>query len=180
MTLPQTIYAGDAISWSDTGIGSAATAVVYYLRTNANSGATVSGSYSSVAGWVFGLSAAVSGKFEPGVWRYQVIATVSGAPTTIRKGSFNVEASLAYTGLPQAVDLRSQAQQDLDAVESAIRSLTTGAQEYWIGSRKVKRPDLPELIKWRDRLKYAVVKEKRAESIANGLGDPHRLYVRFQ
>lgn len=181
MTLPRTIYAGDAVSWTDSGIGVAASSVVYYLRTNANSGATVSGIYGNeTIGWAFGISAAVSGKFEAGVWQYQAVATVSGAPTTIRKGSFIVEASLAYSGLPQAVDLRSQAQQDFDAVEAAIRAITTGAQEYWIGSRKVKRPDLPELIKWRDRLKHAVMREKRAESIANGLGDPHRLYVRYQ
>ena len=42
------------------------------------------------------------------------------------------------------------------------------------------RADLAELIKWRDRLKAEVAREKRAEMIAQGLGDPRRLYVRFQ
>ena len=31
-----------------------------------------------------------------------------------------------------------------------------------------------------DRLKAEVAREKRAEMIAQGLGDPRRLYVRFQ
>lgn len=108
---------------------------------------------------------------------------VGGNPVTVNQASFTITRSLAYTGSPTAIDLRSQAQQDLDAIESAIRALTTGAQEYWIGSggngRKVRRADLAELIKWRDRLKAQVAAEKRAEDIANGLGDGRRLYVRF-
>jgi hypothetical protein len=91
---------------------------------------------------------------------------------------------LAFSGTAGAFDDRSQAQKDLEAVEEAIRALTTGAQEYQIGSlgnggRKVVRADLAELIKWRDRLKAEVAREKRAEMIAQGLGDPRRLYVRF-
>jgi len=38
---------------------------------------------------------------------------------------------------------------------------------------------LAELIKWRDRIKADVMREKRAEMIAQGMGDPRRLYVRF-
>jgi hypothetical protein len=43
----------------------------------------------------------------------------------------------------------------------------------------VRRVELPALIAWRDRLKAEVAREKRAEMIAQGLGDPRRLYVRF-
>ena len=71
------------------------------------------------------------------------------------------------------------------AVEDAIRALVAGAQEYRIGTgtgnggRMVRKADLATLIEWRDRLKAEVAKEKRADEIANGKGDPNKLYVRF-
>jgi hypothetical protein len=91
---------------------------------------------------------------------------------------------LAYQGQAGAFDDRSQAEKDLAAAEEAIRALVAGAQEYQIGAlgsggRKVRRADLAELIKWRDGLKAEVMREKRAEIIAAGLGDPRRVYVRF-
>lgn len=181
--IPASFTAGDLVTWTQENAPQGTTAITAYLRTNAASGATVAATGPVNGVWTFTLSAAVTGQLPPGDWRFQEIATVSGQPITINTGSFAVTRSLAYTGSPTALDLRSQAQQDLDAVENAIRALTTGAQEYWIGSggngRRVRRADLAELIKWRDRLKAQVAAEKRAEEIANGLGDGRRLYVRF-
>jgi hypothetical protein len=37
-----------------------------------------------------------------------------------------------------------------------------------------------ELMALRDQLKVEVAREKSAESIAQGLGDPRKLYVRFR
>ena len=54
-----------------------------------------------------------------------------------------------------------------------------GAQEYSIGNRTFKRVAMADLQLRRDRLKAIVVRERKAAMIANGLGDPHSLYVRF-
>lgn len=181
--IPQQFTAGDLVTWTQDAAPAGATALVAYLRTNAASGATVSASGPVNGVWTYTLPAATTATMTPGAWRLQEVATVGGQPMTINNGSFTVVRSLAYTGSPTAVDLRTQAEIDLNSVEAAIRALTTGAQEYWIGSggngRKVRRADLAELIKWRDRLKAQVASEKRAEAIANGLGDGRRLYVRF-
>jgi hypothetical protein len=181
--IPASFTAGDLVTWTQDAAPEGTTAITAYLRTNAASGATVSASGPVDGVWTFTLPAATTAQLTPGDWRLQEIATVNGNPVTINNASFAITRSLAYSGSPAAVDLRSQAQQDLDAVEAAIRALTTGAQEYWIGNsgngRKVRRADLAELIKWRDRLKAQVAAEKRAEDIANGLGDGRRLYVRF-
>ncbi len=181
--IPASFTAGDLVTWTQESAPEGTTAITAYLRTNAASGATVAASGPVSGVWTFTLPSSTTVQLTPGDWRLQEVAMVNGEPVTINNASFVIARSLAYTGSPAAIDLRSQAEKDLADVEAAIRSLTTGAQEYWIGSggngRKVRRADLAELIKWRDRLKAQVAAEKRAEDIANGLGDGRRLYVRF-
>ena len=68
----------------------------------------------------------------------------------------------------------------LDAVTTAIRAIINDkAAEYSIGNRTFKRIDLAELRMRESQLKAIVVRERKAAMIANGLGDPHSLYVRF-
>jgi hypothetical protein len=91
-----------------------------------------------------------------------------------------VLAALEYSGTPGAFDGRSQAQQDLDAVQAAIRALISGgAKQYTIGSRSFTKVDLSDLMERESRLKAEVKREQMAELINNGLGNPHNLFVRF-
>ena len=184
MANPAELYQGDRIRWIE-AVPDGATAVVVWLRA-AGAGAGVEAQGTDTAdGWQVELTAQVTAAMAAGEWSLQVVATVDGAPHTVRRGSLTVRRSLAFSGTPGPFDDRSQAERDLAGVEEAIRALTTGAQEYQIGAlgsggRKVRRADLAELIKWRDRLKAEVMREKRAEMIAAGMGDPRRLYVRFR
>jgi len=184
MTQPAELYQSDAVSWIETLAPADASGVIVWLRgSGAGAGVEAPGVLTG-EGWQVTLSAAVTAAMAAGDWTLQVVATVNGVPRTVRRGSLTVRKSLAFSGTAGAFDDRSQAEKDLVAVEEAIRALTTGAQEYQIGSlgnggRKVRRADLAELIKWRDRLKAEVMREKRAEMIAQGLGDPRKLYVRF-
>lgn len=181
MAFPQEIYTGDAVTWTDT-LAPTAASYTYYFRTNAASGATVSGTLSNGI-WTFTLPSATTAGFSTGAWFYQAVSTTAGAPKTERTGEFTVSTSLSYAGSPTALDLRSPAQKDLEAVEAAIRTLVGGAQEYRIGTatggRMVKRADLAQLIAWRDRLKADVAREQLAENVVNGKGDGRSLYVRF-
>jgi hypothetical protein len=182
---PLQFYQGDSISWIESRIAPGATAVTVWLRAAAAGAGVEAQAADTADGWRVTLTAQTTAGMAAGSWELQVVSTVDGAPVTTGRGSFTVRRSLAFSGTAGAFDDRSQAQKDLDAVEEAIRALTTGAQEYQIGAlgaggRKVRRADLAELIKWRDRLKADVTREKRAEIIAQGLGDPRRLYVRFR
>jgi len=181
MAFPSKIYAGDAVSWID-DLAVGASSYAYYFRTNAASGATASGTLSGGL-WTFTLPALTTAAFATGQWFYQAVSVTASQPLTERTGGFTVSPALSYAGAPTALDLRSQAQIDLDAVEAAIRALATGAQEYRIGTptggRMVKRADLADLIAWRDRLKADVAREKLAENVVNGKGDGRSLYVRF-
>jgi hypothetical protein len=183
MSSPLELYQGDRIRWVEAA-PDGTQALTVWLR-GATAGAGVQASATNTAdGWLVELSSQVTGAMAAGGWTLQVVATVDGAAHTVRRGSLTVRQSLAFQGQAGAFDDRSQAERDLAAIEEAIRELVSGAQEYQIGAlssggRKVRRADLAELIKWRDRLKADVMREKRAEMIAAGLGDPRRLYVRF-
>lgn len=178
MTFPTSIYAGDTVSWSEDNAPDTSTGVSYWFRTDAASGATVAGSWDGEK-WQFVLSAAISATFVAGNWAYQAVATTPDGSFTIDAGAFTVKQSLAFSANPTAIETRSPAKIRLAEVEAAIDKLATGAQEYRIGSRVFKRPDLDKLMAHRDQLKADVAREKVAEDLKAGRGDGRRLYVRF-
>ena len=190
VTIPKQVRAGDLIQWRDNSttdafgdpISSPDWTVTYYLRTNTSSeGATVS-STAYTDGWQFSIPASTSANFDAGDWYFQAIADKSGAQKqTILTGRFEVLAALSYSGTPTAFDGRSQVNKDLDLVEAAIRALLNNGvvQEYKIGGRTAKKYDLSELLVLKAALKAELVREQAAEKIANGLGNPRAVHVRF-
>jgi hypothetical protein len=183
MSSPLELYQGDRIRWIEAA-PEGTQALTLWLR-GAAAGAGVQASATNTDdGWQVELSSQTTTAMAAGGWTLQVVATVDGAARTVRRGSLTVRRSLAFQGQAGAFDDRSQAERDLTAADEAIRALVAGAQEYQIGGlgsggRKVRRADLAELIKYRDGLKAEVMREKRAEMIAAGLGDPRKVYVRF-
>ena len=190
MTFPQKVIAGDFVQWRipasqdvfGNSISSPDWSVVYYLRTNTSSeGATVNSSaYND--GFQFSIPAATTANFDAGNWFYQAVANKSGQETqTIYRGSFEVLATQSYSGTPAAYDGRSQVEKDLDVIQAAIRTIISGGaiQEYKIGTRTAKKYELSELIMLEARYKAELVREKQAEMIANGLGNPRATFVRF-
>jgi hypothetical protein len=190
VNIPSQIRAGDTVTWRDeaardnlgNAITSSAWTLTYFIRFNRNNhGATAVG-VASGSGWQFTLSAATTGGFhedDTGYW--QAVATKAGETITIGAGQFEVDANLAYTGTPAAFDNRTQAQKDLDAVQAAIRAIVSGGvvQEYKIGTRSLKKYELADLLALESTLKASVKREQAAQLMANGLGNPHNLFVRF-
>jgi len=189
VNIPTTIRAGDTVKWRDDAsvdvfgneITSSDWTLKYYLRTNtASEGATSTGSAYGT-GWEFTLSASTTADFDAGNWYWTAVATKDSEVITLGNGSLTVEAALTYSGTPGAYDGRTQAQKDLDAVQAAIRAIVDGGvvQEYRIGTRNLKKYDLPDLIQLEGKLKAEVKREQQAELIANGLGNPRNMFVRF-
>lgn len=182
---PVDLSQGDRVRWLETSAPAEASALKVWLRsTTAGAGLEISGTAAD-GGWEVVITQQATATMTPGAWELQVVATVDGAPMTVRRGSLTVRRGLAFTGTPGTFDDRSQAERDLAAVEEAIRALAGGAQEYTIGGlgtggRKVRRPDLPELIKLRDRLAGQVAQEKRAQSLANGSAASRKIRVAFR
>jgi len=186
--IPHTIRAGDTVKWRELpGVDSLGEPVTsddwtlkVYLRTNvAAEGATLTGAaYGD--GWEFTLPASTSAGFDAGTWYWSKVATQGSEVVTLETGTVVVLASMVYTGTPTANDGRSQAEIDLASVQAAIRALVTrGAKSYSIGNRSFTGHDLSELMQREAMLKAEVNRERRAEKIAAGLGDPFNMFVRF-
>jgi hypothetical protein len=191
VNFPARITEGDTVKWRDDAstdvFGNAISSptgwtLTYYFRFDRNNhGATAVGTAYG-QGWQFSLTAATTEGFHPddtGYW--QAVATKAGETVTLGSGQFEIDANLAYTGTPAAVDNRSQAQKDLDAVQAAIRAMISGGAvaEYTIGSRRLKKMELADLLALESNLKASVKREQAAQLQANGLGNPHNLFVRF-
>jgi len=187
--IPASIRSGDTIQWRDDAgvdnlgntVGSADYSLTYWLRTNtASEGANVTGTAYGT-GWEFTISAATSAGFDAGQWYWQAIASKTGSVITLGAGQLEVLAALSYAGTPGAVDGRTQLEQDLAAVQAAIRSLISGGavQQYSIGNRSLSRYSLSDLMALESKLKAEVKREQMAQLMANGLGNPHNLFVRF-
>lgn len=102
------------------------------------------------------------------------------ARLTIGMGQLEVVPGLSFVSAPH--DGRSDTQQMLDAINEAIKARASGGavQEYSIKGRSLKYAPITELIALRNQLKMEVSREKAASSIAQGLGDPRRLFVRWR
>jgi hypothetical protein len=189
VNIPAQIRAGDTVTWRDEAardnlggaIDSSSWTLTYYLRTNkTHEGATVVGTAYGT-GWQFTIAQGTTAGFDAGQWYWQAEATKSGEHVTLGAGQLEVLASLSYTGQPSAFDGRSQAQKDLEAVQAAMRSIVSGGAvaEYTIGNRRLKKMEMADLIQLESKLKAEVKREQAATMVANGLGSPHNLFVRF-
>ena len=190
MTIPSKVRAGDILQWRDSetqdvfgnAITSTEWSVTYYLRTNtAAEGATVT-STAYLSGWQFSVASTVTANFDAGNWYFQAVADKSSAEKqTILSGQFEVLPSLSYSGTAAAFDGRSQIRKDLDQVQTAIRAVASGGgvKEYKIGTRQAKKYELAELFQLEAKLKAELAREEASEKIANGLGNPRNLFVRF-
>ena len=188
MTVPAEIVAGTTVTWIEpaaTVTNSPATSATWTLqisfRTNtAGEGATVAGSARSDGGWDVALSATTTESWTSGTWYWQRRVTSGAVVVVTGSGTTEVLPSLSFTGDPTAFDGRSQAEQDLDAVQAAIRAIVSkGAKQYSIGNRSYTSNDLGLLMQREAQLKAIVARERAAEKIAQGLGDPRNVFVRF-
>lgn len=189
MTVPAEITAGATVQWIEPpGIdldGHAATSATWtlttYLRTDTNhEGATVVGTARSDGGWTMAIAASVTVNFDAGTWYWQSRLTSGATVVPYGSGTLTILPSLYYTGQPAAYDGRSQAEQDLEAVTTAIRGLIAKqAKQYTIGSRSFTAQDLGQLMQRESQLKAIVARERAAEKVAQGLGNPGNLFVRF-
>jgi hypothetical protein len=189
MTVPAAIRAGTTVRWIEPPVvdldGNAATSaswtLISYLRTNtASEGAAVTGTARTDGGWDMAITATTSSAFDAGVWYWETQATSGATVLSAGSGTTQVLPSLSYAGSPGAFNGQSQAEQDLAAVQAAIRAIVSkGAKSYTIGTRSFTSNDLGQLMQREAQLKAIVARERAAEKVAAGLGDPRSLFVRF-
>lgn len=184
MRIPLSLVAGDSVSWLDDAskdnLGNAIEpgdwSLAYSLRGpgSLDLTATVDGSQ-----WKTTITAAQSGALDPGVYYWQAYATKASDRVTLGAGSLKLEKNVFAESEP--FDGRSQTKKDLDAVQAAMRTMISGGAvaEYTIGNRSIRKMALADLILLEGKLKVELAREEKAQSLKNGLGNPHNLLVRF-
>lgn len=191
MRIPQFITAGDSASWVDFGfsdaVGASVDATSYALTYSLRGpDAGAKKDLTGVAGgtaWSFTLSTTDTAAFNTGSlqvrWYWAAYASKAGVRITAGEGVLVVRPNLATQSI---FDGRSQAEQILATVEAAILARVNGdmVTEYTIGSRSLKKEPMTELLTLRDRYRAIVSRERKAQAIKNGLGNPSRLGVRFR
>lgn len=191
MKIPPRITAGTTVTWDDlpttdtfgNQIDATTHTLSYYLRFNEVFEAITAVATASSLDWRTTLSSTTTSGMAAGTWYFSAVATSLSDATVLElgRGQLSVDASLVYATQAKAFDGRTQAERDLEAVQTAIRTLLNGGsvQEYRIGTRSLKRYDISELLTLEARLKAEVKREQTAQLMANGLGNPRNMFIRF-
>tara|TARA_B100000927_G_C16266632_1_gene389701 strand:- start:95 stop:673 length:579 start_codon:yes stop_codon:yes gene_type:complete len=189
---PSKIRAGDFIQWKlnatndvyGNPISSPDWTVSYFLRTNKSKVGTSVQSTADGDDFKFEIPSSTTVQFSQGDWFYQAVASKSGnQKQTIATGKFTVLPSLEFTGTtPRPFDGRSDTRKTLDLINKAIDDIVAngGVQEYKIGTRSAKKYELGELYILRTKYLAQLRLEEQAETMANGLGNPRAMFVRFK
>ena len=130
-------------------------------------------------GWQTTITSAQSAQLVPGVFYFQAYVTNGTDRKTIGNGQITIKPNLDKQA--PGYDGRTQAKIDLDAVNAEISARVSGGMtvEYTIGNRSLKKEPMAALITIQSRLKTIVARERQAEMIANGIGNPRAIYTRF-
>lgn len=180
MNIPSEIFAGDSATWNDDptadrlggSIDSAWTLkYVISFATAVTLTATSNGS-----GWTTTLSKTQSA-VAAGDYYWQAYAETGSRRESLGSGRLKIRAAAG-----NAVTGKSQIRQDLEAVQAAMRAMISGGAvaEYTIGGRSLRKIDMTDLIMLEQKLKGELYREEKAERLANGLGNPSNVFVRFR
>lgn len=194
MQIPSQILAGETASWREVSlrdslgqsVDSGAYALTFSFRGPVVAGNLDLAGAAFGSGWQFALTAAQSSAFNAGatpvLWYWQAKATKAGSLVMAGSGTLTVLPNLSNLPTNQVFDGSTQAEKDLAAVQAEIRARTSGGLtvEYTIGSRSLKKEPVEALLALEQRCKRIVARERAAERIKNGLGNPGRVGVRFK
>ena len=179
MKIPAQITANDSASWSDDAfvgdagrlLDSSAYTLTYLLRGPSSVTLTA---VASGRGWV--TSIAKNAVSAPG--QYSVVARLTTTTEQITVGTGRLDVLADLTSLAAGGEFRTPAEIELAQVEAAIAGSRT--ESYKIGTREAKRYSITDLLQIRSWLMVKVKNERAARDLANGIGNPSNLYVRFR
>lgn len=176
------IVAGDTLDFQTSVTGYPATdgwTLKYYLtpRTAGTQIVLTAATASDGQSYRVQISPATSAGYAAGTYDWRARVEKTGAELTVDQGFVTIQVKVA--GLT-ASDNRSHARKVLEAIEALIETKgTADVIEYSIGSRSIKKMTTTELLPWRDKYRWEVANEVDAERVADGLGNPRLVGVRF-
>lgn len=180
MTFPNPILAGDTLDFSvavSDYPASAGWTLTYSLR-----GASSIDLVASADGDAYRVqaTAATTATWIPDKYSYAAVVAKDADRYTVGSGSLTIAADL--TQAQAGYDSRSIAEKALADAEAALASYNASrgmVKKYTIGQRSMEFSTSSEILEIINYWRLRVANEGAAASIANGLGNPRRLRVRF-
>lgn len=176
-TEPQTMRAGDFITWQKTLTDYPANAgwSLVYTLINGSTKLTINATASG-ADHLVSVAAATSASYAAGSYTWMARVTKATEIYTVDTGSLEVLPNLAAL---TTFDGRSHARIMVAAIEAAIQGRASSTQlEYEINGRRVRNLDPSDLIKWLSFYRAEVAKEAQAETIRKTGVNPRNIGVR--
>ena len=176
-TEPTEFVAGDTAKWLKTLADYPASAGWTLGYTLINSAGRITfGSTAQADGFLVTVAASTTASWAAGTYAWRAQVSKSGEVYTVGAGSMVIKAAFSAATL----ETRTTAAIMLDNVNAALtKTATENVLEYEIAGRRLKHYGIPELLALRDRLTAEVARETAGANIANGLGNPGRIHVRF-
>lgn len=177
--VPAELIAGDTWEWTRELAdypASTHSAAWYFEKADFNFSVSAGETGDTYTGTVAaGTSAGYrSGKYR---WRLLVTRTADSVRKTVEEGWAEVLPDPAAAG---NVDHRTTARVMLDNVEAFLRDpANLQAANFSLNGRALVRWNRGDLLVERDKLKAEVRSEEAVERVSQGLGNPRRLYARF-
>jgi hypothetical protein len=181
MKIPSELYAGDSATWLDDAtadrLGNSIDSSWTLKYVISGAAALTLTASANGSGWSTSITKAQSTALGAGDFYWQAYVEKASERQTLGSGTIKVKPAAG-----NSISGKSQTQTDLEAIEAAIRSIISGGAvaEYTIGGRSLRKLPMSDLILLKDRLTARLMAEKKAERIANGLGNPSNIYVRFK
>lgn len=125
-------------------------------------------------------SSATTAAWLPGSYSWVSTVSLSGQRYTVGSGTLTIRPDLSQQAA--GYDGRSAAKKALDDAENALatfRATRGRTKKYTIGSRSMEFETAADILQEINFWRLKVTNEGAAEQIAQGLGNPKKLFVRF-
>lgn len=175
---PQTIRAGDLVSWTKTLQDYPANAgwSLVYTLINGSAKITINASASG-ADHLVSVAAATSAAYAAGSYSWMARVAKGAEIYTVDTGSLTIQPNLAALN---TFDGRSHAKVMVEAIEAAIQGRASSLQlRMMINGRSIEFYPPADLIKWLSFYRAEVAKEAQLESIRRTGKNPRNIGVRF-
>lgn len=188
MNIFASLMQGDSATWLDDPIrlpnGTLADpaggwTLRYYLRGPVSKDLTATAAVSG-GGWSTTLTASDSALLTAGPYGWAAQVSKAGERLTVGRGQTTIERDLA--AVSGTHDPRSAAQRALEACEAALATFSASGgkvKSYQIAGRTMEFQTLGEVLQLQKFWALRVATEQAAGQVAQGLGNPRNLYVRF-
>lgn len=187
VNIPPIIEQGDTVTWVDypfTDLTGSVYDATGYTLTYTIAGANaplIAPAMAEGTSWQMALTASQTSGVAVGKNWWQAALSAAGFNLVVARGDLTIDVNLAlvsagYSGL-------SATEQSLNAWQAAMSALsgTNGpaVESYRIGDREMRYRDMNQIMDAIGYWQAKLVNEKTANSIAQGKGNPRKLYARF-